>query len=109
MDPTTDQLLLAVIAVVSPILVALFTKVSMSAKTKTTVAMIVSFVIAAGYLFFSGSITDWTEIAVVFPAVFGIQQIVFKLLLTNVSKEVEKKAGLTDKPVEIYSDTPAKG
>lgn len=109
MDPTTDQLLLAVVAVISPILVAIFTKVNMSSKAKTTVAIVVSFIIAAGYLLFSGQITDWSELVFVVPAVFGVQQIVFKLLLTNVSREIEKNVGLTEKKVEIYDNTPAKG
>lgn len=73
----------------SPFLSAYIQKVDWSPKTKTLLAMALSLVIAVLYLFMTGGIADWTQLAVVIPAVYGVQQGVYAFFLKNIATKFE--------------------
>lgn len=116
----------------SPFVTAYFNRVQWSAETKTLTAIVVSAVIAVLYLLMTGGIGDWSQLAVVVPAIFGLQQAIFRYFVTGPVKELEiattskdsiaafvaenpesPLAPLAPAPVPdatpIYTDTPAKG
>lgn len=73
----------------SPFLSAYIQKVDWSPKTKTLLAMALSLIIAVLYLSMTNGIADWTQLAVVVPAIFGVQQAVFQFLLRNIATKFE--------------------
>ena len=85
------------VVVFSPLLTSVFTNTGMTSKTKNNIAMIVSLVIAVGYLALTGGITDWTNILYAFPIVYGLQQAVYNTLLKAVATNVEANVGLVAK------------
>lgn len=112
----------AAVVVASPLLTSLFTHTGMTARTKNTIAMIVSLAIAVGYEAMTGGITDWTNVMYAFPVVYGLQQAVYNALLKAVATNVETNVGVTAKvepvtaveavpvaPVAPVYETPAMG
>lgn len=118
----------------SPFITAYFNRVQWSPQTKTLVAMAVSLVIAVLYVIMTGGLTDLSQIAVVAPVIFTIQQAIYRFFVNGPAKELELKTTSTaslealgdhhplnpntiaeptapdaDITVPIYSDTPAKG
>ncbi len=83
------ELLLAAVTVLSPLLSAIAIQSKMSPKTKNAVAFGVSILLAVGYLLMTGGVTDWTDVPTVVLAVYGLQQLVYKQFLTELSKKVE--------------------
>jgi hypothetical protein len=79
----------AILAIFSPFINAYINKVTWSAKTKTVVAMAVSLVIAVAYLGFSGMIGDWSQLAVVAPMVYSLQQLVYNFFVKNIATKFE--------------------
>lgn len=86
---TVPTVIAALITVISPFIVSFFNKVQWSPEIKNAVAFGVALVIAVVYLITAGGITDWTNIAIVIPAVYGLQQLVYKHLLKTLAKKVE--------------------
>ena len=73
----------------SPFLSAYIQKVDWSPKTKTLLAMALSLFIAVLYLLMTGGIADWSQLAVVIPAVYGVQQGVYQFFLKNIATKFE--------------------
>lgn len=104
---TLPVLVTAILTILSPILTAIFTKVSMSGVTKNNISLAVSFVIAGVYVVMTSGIEDWSDMSAVvgiLPVVYTMQQVVFNNLLKGVSGKVEEKVGVKDP-----EETPAKG
>lgn len=78
-----------VLTFLSPFLSAYVQNVDWSPKTKTLLAMALSLVIAVLYLLMTGGIADWSQLAVVVPAVFGVQQAVYQFFLKNIATKFE--------------------
>ncbi len=78
-----------VLTFLSPFLSAYIQKVDWSPKTKTLLAMVLSLLIAVLYLIMTGGITDWSQIGLVIPAVFGVQQAIFQFFLKNIAAKFE--------------------
>lgn len=78
-----------VLTFISPFLSAYVQKVDWSPKTKTLLALAVSLLIAVAYLAMTGTIADWSQLAVVIPAVYGLQQLVFQFFLKNIATKFE--------------------
>ena len=89
----------AAVVVASPLLTSVFTHTGMTSRTKNTVAMIVSLVIAVVYEVVTGGITDWTNILYAFPVVYGLQQAVYNTLLRAVATNIEANVGVVSKTV----------
>lgn len=87
----------AAVVVASPLLTSVFTHTGMTSRTKNTIAMIVSLVIAVVYEVVTGGISDWTNILYAFPVVYGLQQAVYNTLLKAVATNVEANVGVTVK------------
>lgn len=111
---TLPVLVTAILTILSPILTAIFTKVSMSSTTKNNIALVVSFVIAGVYTVMTSGVTDWSDLGTlvgVLPVVYTMQQVIFNNLLKSVSTKVEEKVGVKEHPpAEVQlEETPAKG
>ncbi len=78
-----------VLTFLSPFLSAYIQKVDWSPKTKTLLALAMSLLIAVAYLAMTGTIADWSQLAVVIPAVYGLQQLVFQFFLKNIATKFE--------------------
>lgn len=87
----------AVVVVASPLLTSLFTHTNMSSRTKNSIAMVVSLVIAVVYEVVSGGISDWTNLAYAFPIVYGLQQAVYNTILKGLATNVEASIGIAPK------------
>lgn len=83
----------AIIVIASPLLTSLFTHSAMSSRTKNSIAMIVSLVIAVVYEVLTGGIKDWTNLAYAFPIVYGLQQAVYNTILKDLATQVEANIG----------------
>lgn len=98
----------ALLTLVSPFITALFTKREMSSTTKSWIAVVISAVIAVGYVFMQGgfaAIAGPEEFFAALGIAYGIGQLVYNTILKTPAKVVEAKYGITgDKPVE---ETPA--
>lgn len=77
------------ITMASPYVNAYINKVTWSPEKKNLVALAVSTVIAIGYLFLTGGIADWTQLGVVIPAVYGLQQATYQFILKVPASKVE--------------------
>lgn len=102
----------AAIVVASPVLTSIFTNTGMSSRTKNTIAMAVSLVIAVVYEVVTGGITDWTNVMYAFPVVYGLQQAVYNTVLKAVATNVEATVGITGKnsvPVQAVTTQAADG
>lgn len=90
-DLGAPALIIAAVTIASPILTSVFTQVNWSSNAKRGVAFGVSAVIALVYLITSGGITNFADIAVTIPAVYGLQQITYQLLMakTNIGTKIE--------------------
>lgn len=69
------------VTIVSPFVTAYINKVNWSPQTKNLVALAVSFVIALGYVFFTGGIGDWSQLAIALPSIYGLSQAVYQFIL----------------------------
>jgi hypothetical protein len=78
-----------VLTFISPFLSAYIQKVDWSPKTKTLLALAVSLLIAVAYLAMTGGIADWSQLGVVIPAVYGLQQATYQFLLKNIATKFE--------------------
>lgn len=78
-----------VLTFLSPFLSAYIQNVDWSPKTKTLLAMALSLLIAVLYLVMTGGIADWSQLAVVVPAVYGVQQAIFQFFLKNIATKFE--------------------
>lgn len=101
------NIITAAVVVASPLLTSVFTHTGMTSRTKNTIAMAVSLVIAVAYELITGGIADWTNILYAFPIVYGLQQAVYTTLLKAVATNVEATVGVTGKelsgPVEAVT------
>jgi len=106
-----------VLTFLSPFLSAYIQKVNWSPKTKTLLALAMSLLIAVAYLAMTGTIADWSQLAVVIPAVYGLQQLVFQFFLKNIATKFEAitefgslvvSPGATTGSVDITSDATIK-
>ena len=91
-----DPFLLAAVAFLSPILIAIFTKTSMSSRVKTTISIVVSALIGVAYVVTTSGL-DFSQLAITVPAVFGVSQAAYRLLMQKVATSVEANYGLTDR------------
>jgi hypothetical protein len=94
---TLLNIVTAAVVVVSPLLTSVFTHTGMTSRTKNTIAMIVSLVIAVVYEVLTGGIADWTNILIAFPVVYGLQQAVYNTLLKALATSVEATVGVAPK------------
>lgn len=78
-----------VLTFLSPFISAYIQNVDWSPKTKTLLAMALSLLIAVLYLVMTGGIGDWSQIGLVIPAVFGVQQAIFQFFLKNIATKFE--------------------
>jgi membrane-associated HD superfamily phosphohydrolase len=78
-----------VLTFLSPFISAYIQNVNWSPKTKTLLAMALSLLIAVLYLIMTGGIGDWSQIGLVIPAVFGVQQAIFQFFLRNIATKFE--------------------
>lgn len=126
---TLPTIVTAVLAIASPLLTAIFTKVTTTPVTKNNIALAVSFVIAAVYVVMTAGIQDWndlTQIMSVLPVIYVMQQTSFRVLVRDWTKEVEATVGagtgiakvttpelpvadVVEPVVPIEEETPAKG
>lgn len=106
--------LLIILGALSPVITGLFTKISMSRKTKTTVAIIVSAVLAGVWLLASGGAVIVTgagvlaliqSVALAIGAVYGLSQVVYQYLFkgTDLADAVAEK-GITDGESDANGD-----
>jgi len=68
----------------------------MTSKEKTVISMVVSAIIAVVYFVLTNGV-DLSQILVTAPAIFGVQQVVYRLLMQKVATSVEANYGLTDR------------
>lgn len=132
---TLPTVITAIVAIVSPMLTAVFTKSDMNPITKNNIALLVSFGIAGGYVIDTtglANMTDLTHVAGLLPVVYAIQQAVYHILPNGAVAAVEAKVGFVTKAsaagagagagaanseaatvepksAEVVPDTPAKG
>lgn len=78
-----------VLTFISPFISAYVQNVTWSAQTKNLLALIVSLVIAVVYLIVSGTIGDWSQLAIVVPMVYTLQQLVYQFLVKNIATKFE--------------------
>lgn len=132
MDPVVlPSALIGALTLFSPLITAVFTRPSMSPKVKSVLAIVIAFLIAAGWVVMNGGVTKWQDIFVAAPVVYGLEQAVYNHLFGKWANTVEAKVGVTDKgehlaaeaapkaedsgataaaPVEpVLEETPAKG
>lgn len=89
MELGLPELLLAAVTVVTPIFNAIAIQSKWDSKTKNAVAFGVSLLLSAVYLFFTGGFADLSDIPGVVLAVYGLQQLVYKQFLQNLTKKIE--------------------
>lgn len=125
---TIPVVLTIILTFFSPFVTAYFNRVQWSSEAKNLIAILVSAAIAVIYLILTGGIADWTELGVVIPIVYTLQQTVYQFILKKPAKELEaattseasleklgehnpasKKTSEVTAVVPIYSDTPSKG
>lgn len=98
MDQTIlPSVILSVIAVLSPLLTAFFTKASMSSRAKNYISIAVSVVIAVAYALVEHTVTNWSSvgnIVAALPVVYGIQQAAYNLLLKDLAAKVQANVGV---------------
>lgn len=81
----------ACFAVVSPLAIAWKKSPHWSTALKTGVPILVSLVIAIGYLAYTGGIASGTDIFTTILTVYGIQQLVYTTILKNMAEKLEWK------------------
>lgn len=91
------NIIAAAVVVASPLLTSVFTHTGMTSRTKNSIAMIVSLAIAVVYEVVTGGISDWSNLLIAFPVVYGLQQAVYNTLLKAIATNVEANVGLTPK------------
>lgn len=92
MEPL-PTVIVAVLTLVSPLLTALFTKVSMSPKVKNAVAVVVSALIAGAYVYMTGGFEGVESFAVPLGVVYGLQQVIYNQFLRKTVAKVEADIG----------------
>lgn len=83
------ELLLAAITVVTPIFNAIAIQSKWDSRVKNAVAFGVSLVLALGYMFFTGGFVDLSDLPAVVLAVYGLQQLVYKQFMQNLTRKIE--------------------
>ena len=78
-----------IITFFSPYVNAYLQRVTWSSQTKNLLALTVSAVIAILYLIVTGGIADWSQLGVVVPAVYGLQQAAYNFILKNSASRFE--------------------
>lgn len=91
------NIITAAVVVASPLLTSLFTHTGMTSRAKNSIAMVVSLAIAVAYEVLTGGITDWSNLLIAFPVVYGLQQAVYNTLLKALATNVEATVGVTAK------------
>lgn len=97
---TVPALIVTVLTLLSPLISAFFTKLSMSPKTKNLIALGISLVIAVIYVILTGGFADVTgveDVAVPLGIVYGLQQVVYNQFMRKHVAKVEAKRGVTDR------------
>lgn len=89
MIDTVPIAILSGITAASPFAAALVNRVHWSVRAKQGVAFGVAAVIAVVYLYFSGGLGNWGDIATTTGSVFALQQLIYKQLLHDVASKVE--------------------
>lgn len=77
------------LTLISPFISAYVQNVDWSPKTKTLLAIVLSLIIAIVYLYLTNGIADWTQLGVVVPAVYGLQQAIYNFFLKNIATKFE--------------------
>lgn len=77
------------LTLISPFISAYVQNVDWSPKTKTLLAILLSLIIAIVYLYLTNGIADWTQLGVVVPAVYGLQQAIYNFFLKNIATKFE--------------------
>lgn len=85
-----------IFTVLSPLITAWFTKVSMTPRVKNLIAVGISLVIAVGYVALSGGFTGVEDIMVPLGVVYGLQQVVYNQFLRGPAAKVEADHGVTE-------------
>lgn len=92
-----------VLTIVSPLIAALFTKVTMTSRTKNLVALGVSVVIAVGWVLLNGGFNG-VDIALALGSVYGLQQLIYNQILKDTAKEIEANYGVTAPDTDVPLD-----
>jgi hypothetical protein len=100
-------ILTIVFTFLSPFVNAYITRVTWSSETKNLVAIAVSALIAVGYLLMTGGIADWSQLGVVIPAVYGLQQAIYQFILKVPATKFEA-ATRTGAVIVSPAETPGK-
>lgn len=79
----------AVFAVASPLVIAWKKNPNWSTALKTGVPIVVSLVIAVGYLVYTGGFDNGVDIFTTILTVYGIQQLVYSTILKNITEKLE--------------------
>lgn len=107
MELGLPEYVLALIAVLSPLLSAVAIQSKWDSKTKNAVAFGISLVIAVVYLLVTGGITDWSNIPAAVLAVYGLQQLVYMQFMRELSKKVEAATSVTSgEAIVVQEDKP---
>lgn len=81
--------IVVLLTMASPFINAAIQRVTWTAQTKSLVALAVSAVIAILYLILTGGIADWSQLAVVAPMVYTLQQLIYQFLVKNIATKFE--------------------
>jgi hypothetical protein len=103
-DPTLLQqglptAVIVLLSFVQPFVTALFTRPSMTSKTRQVIAVAVAAVIAVVYTLLNGGIDSWEKFFFAMPAIYTLGNIIYGLLVKEQVKAVEASKGFIDKTV----------
>jgi hypothetical protein len=94
------------LTVLSPYAAAVVNRVQWSSETKNLVALTLSIIIAVLYLLLTGGIADWSQLGIVIPAIYGLQQAAYNFILKNSATKLE---AATTAGAVVVSPTPTPG
>ena len=100
----TDALptgVIVLLTIISPYITAVFTKTSMSPKAKQVVSAVVAALIAVVYVLLNGGVDSWEKFFVAAPAIYGMGNLIYGLLVKDSAKIVEATQGIKDAPVVV--------
>lgn len=113
---TLAVVIAAFFTVVSPLAIAWKKDPHWSTALKTGVPIVVSIVIALGFLWYTGGIVSGADIFATILTIYGVQQLVYTTILKNMAEKLEwrgheeSEAGVTteEKPPhdDPYADRP---
>ncbi len=104
MELGVPELLLAAITVLTPIITAIANQSKWSSKVKNGVAFGISALLAVAYLFFTGALTDLNDLPATILAVYGLQQLVYKQFMSELTKKIEAVTDVSSGQTIVVED-----